>query len=282
MHCTHNNDDIIIKGMNQIAEQFQVQYLGELPRERMRIRKDFRAFVKWDRAHKPLIMAEVNAAMETWFASGVKFRRDPMLGDGLPPDAMQHAMPRIVGNLLETAFGRIAINVLEWEGVREDLIGQVMMAAPAFPLGVVAPFGVTHELNADFGVHRQLLPWAPVYTTRQMQPKQRAEVVGSRWYYLQASRVYIFVAEQWAKIQAQQRGESSHRIEKFLDLQRTLRALNFDLADRVQYYECKLRELKDPEISELLANLGKRRKSAAVKKSYQRQRKLVQLRQQNL
>jgi len=268
--------------MDKTTDLGELQYLGELPRGQLRIHKNFRAFVQWDRPHKALIMAEANSAMETWFASGVKFRRDPILGDGLPPDVMQYAMPRQLVGILETAFGRIAINVLAWEGVREDLIGQVMMSMPAFPSGVVAPFGVTHELNADFGVRMQLLPWAPVFTTRQIQPKQRAEIVGSRWYYLQASRVYIFVAEQWAKIQAQQRGESGRRIEKFLDLQQTLIGLNFDLADRVQYYECKLRELKDPEISELLAMLGKRRKPEAIKKSYQRQRKLVQLRQQNL
>jgi hypothetical protein len=271
------------KNMSKTEELLgEMRFVGYGPRKQLHIRPDFRAFVKWDRPHKAPIMAEVNAAMETWFASGVKFRRDPILGDALPPDVMQYAMPLALKGLLETAFGKIAINVLEWEGVREDLIGQVMMAMPAFPSGVVAPFGVTHELNADFGVRMQFLPCAPVFTTRQMQPKQRAEVVGSRWYYLQASRVYIFVAEQWAKIQAQQRGESGRRIEKFLDLQQTLIRLNFDLADRVQYYECKLRELKDPEISELLTMLGKKRKPAAVKKSYQRQRKLVQLCQENL
>jgi hypothetical protein len=227
-------------------------------------------------------MAEANAAMETWFTSGVKFRRDPILGDALPPDVMQYAMPQALKGLLETAFAKIAINVLEWEGVREDLIGQVMMAAPALPSGLAAPFGVNHELDADFGVRMYVLPCGPVFWTRRMEPKERAEVVGSRWYYLQASRVCIFVAKQWAKIQAQQRGESSRRIEKFLDLQRTLMGLNFDLADRVQYYECKLKELKKTEISELLAMLGKKRRPEAIKKSYQRQVKLVQLRQQNL
>ena len=270
--------------MSKIADLGEVQYLGELPRKQLRVRKDFRAFVKWDRPHKVLIMAEANAAMETWFASGVKFRRDPILGDTLPPDVMQHAMPRIVGNLLETAFGKIAINVLEWEGVREDLIGQVMMAGPAFPSGVVTPFGVTHEIEADFGVHVHVLPCAPVFWTRRMQPKQRAEAVGSRWYYLQASRLYIFIHEHWAKIRAQQRGASSRQIEKFLDLQRILIELNYDLADRVQYFECKrrVRDFNADEISSLLAKLGKRREPGAIRISYWRQKQLVEEKRKNL
>jgi len=226
-------------------------------------------------------MAEANAAMATWFANGVEFRRDPILGDGMPPDVAQYVIPQRLVNLLELAFGRIVVDVLKWMNVPEYCIGEVLMAAPALPADVLRPFGGKQELNADFGLHVQLLPCAPVFRTRHMPPEQRAQIIGNKWYYLQASRIFRFVREQWQEVERHRRRMATWQVHKFLDLEQKLVALNFDLADRVQYYECKLKNFTLPEISQLLARLGKKRTPEAIKKSYQRQCRLITLHDQN-
>jgi len=257
------------------GELGRLSFLGYVRPHKGPIQKGFSAFVKCDRPNKGPIMAEANTAMEAWFASGVKYRRDPILGASLPPDIMMYAMPRALKGLLETAFGKIASNVMQWEDVSEYLIGQVLMAVPALPSGILA----AHELEADFGLHVNPLPWGPVFWTRRLPPKRRAEIVGSRWYYTQASRIYAFVGRQHAQIQAERGRRSIWQIDKFLDLQRTLKELNLDLADRVQYYECRLRDFKYTEVSSILAMLGVKRRPGAVRTSYCRQKRLVEEKQ---
>ena len=97
----------------ELGERFRkgefgrLSFVGYLPRKITPTPKDYLSFVKWDRPHKGPIMADANAAMEKWFASGVKYRRDPILGDSLPPCVVQHAMPAALKGLLDTAFGKI-------------------------------------------------------------------------------------------------------------------------------------------------------------------------------
>jgi len=161
----------------------------------------------------------------------------------------------------------------------EYLIAEVLMATPALPEDIVAPLGLKHKLEADFGLPLKPPAYGQVFGTEDTLSKDRAESVSNNWYDLTSQRLYGFVSRRYNDVQFQQRRVSLRQIEKYLDLQQMLMELNLNLTDRVEYYECKCRDFSYADISSLLVMLGVRRNPVAVKGSYYRHRRVVKEKQ---
>lgn len=233
---------------------------------------EYQAFAKADRPDRDGIMAEARAAMVKWFRAGVAYGDDSFLAVlGIRPYANA---PHNLRSLLEVASGRILANILTRK-VPRHLIPEVLMAYPALSRDHVAQLGLKHELEADFGVRMIPLAYGVVYWTKNMPPERRAEVVSDNWYGLEARRLYTFVRSQYTKIEADGRRRATWQIDSLYDLQRTLEALNYDMADQAQYYACKLQDFKLTEVSSMLATLGVSRRPEAIRKSYWRQKQAV-------
>jgi len=239
--------------------------------------RDFRKFVRADQGNREAIMAEVKEVLVAWFSEGVIYsQRSELLGLPMPPGLKWYVnAPSNLRRLLQVASGQIMCNILRWRGVPGYLVHEVLMLVPAVPACQLAPFGINRELEADFGLRVIPLPYGSVCRTEGIRPERRADIVGNNWYHLEARRLYNFVAQQQAKIEAEGRHRSLRQIEKYIDLERELSQLGLDLANQVEYFACTFRDLTYGEVSALLATLGTSRSPGAVKKSYHRHRNLV-------
>lgn len=152
-------------------------------------------FIKWDLPHQQPIMAEIKAVLEAWFERGVKYSKEPILGDILPMPVYNNP-PRELRTALEIAASEIKRNILE----RLIPILQwpdVVFRWGARPQDTLRAAGYTREREFKAGcgpdafIH--FLPFGTVFETRHLPSSERAEVVSDNWYGLESYWQYYHI-----------------------------------------------------------------------------------------
>lgn len=267
-------------------------FLRWLSRENKRERllmEGYAEFEAKDRPNREIVLADAQAAMETWFEEGVEY--DERLVDevfqvgalALGIKIYTNEPPRL-RSLLEAAAGQITISILTYRLPHPDEWVHILFRGSAIPKEAQrATLGleIGRDIKATHGPYLLMpLPYGPVFETENMEPEKRAKMISNRWYELQASRLYSYVSdilarERWQWGPDPWHGNYNRKYEKRDEEAQKLEALRLTPLEKLLVYARRNRYEYGEIAKALRDTLGITKSEKALNMEHSRTEKIL-------
>jgi hypothetical protein len=226
----------------------------ENERERLLL-EGYDTFKAENRPKRCIILARVEAEMETWFKEGVEYNDrlvDPFFevsARALGIKIYTNEPPKL-RSILQRASDIIRRHILEAKRIPRVNWLDVLIRSPRIRIG-------DHELKASCGPYLAMPPpFGTVFGTEGSPPGKRAEIVANNWYNVQSQRLYCYISFICNEESSEWGPHCIAEVERNYDYERKLRTSGLSL-DQQLYYDGRYnRGLYDEEMKGALRDVA--------------------------